>query len=257
MPASNVTVNVTFKKSGYNVTVSDTTNGTVEVSDDEPDYNDEVTITTNPNPGYEPIITVTDGNGNPVTVTDGKFNMPASDVTVNVTFAIKGTIKFIDYRYAEDGYKLMLVGNTSDVNAENENPTYAITYDGEAMFWTDDTNYRKEIETNYAGTVYAYIVPNATTVESARAKLAVVSANDATNVKIERNGDVTGNNKLDSGDWGAVSDLLAGIDVPRTMQQRLEADVDTSDGSGEYWYGSIKDIDKIISKFFASMSQGN
>ena len=53
-----------------------------------------VTLTATPNPGYEFVsYTVTDADSNPVTVTDGKFTMPASPVTVSASFiAIEYTI---------------------------------------------------------------------------------------------------------------------------------------------------------------------
>lgn len=53
-----------------------------------------VTLTASPNSGYEfGSYTVTDADSNPVSVTNGKFTMPASPVTVTATFtAIEYTI---------------------------------------------------------------------------------------------------------------------------------------------------------------------
>ena len=48
-----------------------------------------VTVNATPASGYSVgTITVTDGSSNPVTVTDGQFTMPNSNVTVNVTFDV-------------------------------------------------------------------------------------------------------------------------------------------------------------------------
>ena len=49
---------------------------------------DEITLTITPAEGYElESVTVTGVNTNvAVTVTDGKFTMPADDVTVSATF---------------------------------------------------------------------------------------------------------------------------------------------------------------------------
>ncbi len=86
----------------YNVSIAETEGGEVSVTvpqHDEPRPQDlpedlpaavedaTVTITLNPNPGYLPdTLTVTDLDGNPITVTDNSFVMPASPVTVAATF---------------------------------------------------------------------------------------------------------------------------------------------------------------------------
>ncbi len=72
----------------YTVTVSDTIeNGTVEADVSEAAEGDTVTLTVTPAEGYElDGLTVTDANGSPVTVENNTFKMPASDVTVTVTF---------------------------------------------------------------------------------------------------------------------------------------------------------------------------
>lgn len=113
MPASNVTVAVTFKYTGgggsssgggggsssssYAVDVSSASNGTVTVSPKNASKGATVTITVTPNSGYElDTLTVTDKDGKAVSLTnkgDGKytFTMPASKVTVKATFEETGT----------------------------------------------------------------------------------------------------------------------------------------------------------------------
>lgn len=62
-------------------------NGTVKVSQAQAFAGDEVTVTATPADGYElEAITVKDADGADVTVTDGKFTMPAKAVTVSATF---------------------------------------------------------------------------------------------------------------------------------------------------------------------------
>jgi hypothetical protein len=73
----------------YAVTVADgIVGGTVEVSSTSAKAGDEVTITATPAEGYELVsVSVTGVTSNEaVIVTDGKFTMPADDVTVTATF---------------------------------------------------------------------------------------------------------------------------------------------------------------------------
>ncbi|MBQ6648514.1 MAG: SusF/SusE family outer membrane protein [Muribaculaceae bacterium] len=88
MPADDVTVSATFKKSTYTVTVNPVENGTVVANPTSGNMGDEITLTITPAEGYElESVTVTGVNTNvAVTVTDGKFTMPADDVTVSATF---------------------------------------------------------------------------------------------------------------------------------------------------------------------------
>ena len=86
MPASNVTVAVTFKLADYTITVAPTQNGTVEAPASA-HYGEEVELTVTPEPGYElETLTYTVEGGETVDIENGKFNMPASNVTINATF---------------------------------------------------------------------------------------------------------------------------------------------------------------------------
>lgn len=97
MPASDVTVNATFKKINYTITVNPSENGSVTVTAPATataTMDDSVTLTVTPNTGYQiGTVTVKDGLGNTVDFTETgvasgtyKFTMPASDVTVTATF---------------------------------------------------------------------------------------------------------------------------------------------------------------------------
>ena len=116
MPASDVTVRATFKAIDnggqvYNVTVNPADNGTVSATHTQAQAGTNITLTAKPDTGYElDTLTVKDGNNNTVTVTDGKFTMPQSDVTVTATFKVSGnggevdpTQYFVDVRNAENG----------------------------------------------------------------------------------------------------------------------------------------------------------
>ena len=74
----------------YTVTATSNNNswGTVSVDKATAAEDATVTITTTPASGYElTSLTATDGESNPVTITNNQFTMPASNVTVNATFA--------------------------------------------------------------------------------------------------------------------------------------------------------------------------
>jgi len=88
MPASNVTVEVTFKKVVYKISLNSSGNGTVNLSKTKANYGDEITVEITPASGYElSKITVKTADGSKVNVTDNTFVMPDANVTVSVTFA--------------------------------------------------------------------------------------------------------------------------------------------------------------------------
>ncbi|MBR6252023.1 MAG: hypothetical protein IKR17_12655 [Bacteroidales bacterium] len=68
---------------------------------------DEITVTTTPSEGYVlATLTVTDAEGKEVEVAEGKFTMPASNVTIAATFAKEGTGEkevYIAYATTESG----------------------------------------------------------------------------------------------------------------------------------------------------------
>lgn len=107
MPNGQVTVSASFTSIGdnggggggytpsnpsYQITVPTTSNGTVTVTPTSAKSGAKVTITATPNEGYTiGSVTVTNSSGNSISVTDNgdgtyTFTMPASQVTVSVTF---------------------------------------------------------------------------------------------------------------------------------------------------------------------------
>lgn len=91
MPNEDVTINATFKpsqQSGYSITIDpNIKNGQVTADPTVAKAGSEVTLTVTPSKDYElASLNVTDANGESVTVVDGKFTMPASNVTVTATF---------------------------------------------------------------------------------------------------------------------------------------------------------------------------
>lgn len=98
-PTAEITVTEPSSGSGgssatrYPVTVEDTDNGSIRVSPTRAERGDTVTITVNPDDGYElNKLTVTDSDGDEISVRDrgnGKYTfiMPRGRVTVEATFA--------------------------------------------------------------------------------------------------------------------------------------------------------------------------
>ena len=96
---------------GLAIEIAETENGTVTTSPAAyaAEYT-EITITATPASGYEvEQIVVTNGYGDPVPVTDGKFTMPASGAKVTVTF--KSTATAIN-------------GINADADADDNAPIY-------------------------------------------------------------------------------------------------------------------------------------
>ena len=91
MPESNVMIYATFKQAqgtAYNIkAIQPQEGGTVTVPTSAK-AGDEVTITAKPSEGYvlDAITVTNDTDNSQVQVTDGKFTMPASNVTVTATF---------------------------------------------------------------------------------------------------------------------------------------------------------------------------
>ena len=71
----------------YTVTVNGTSNGTVSANPTSVAAGEQITLTVTPASGYTlDTLTVTDAENHPVSVSDNRFTMPASNVTVTATF---------------------------------------------------------------------------------------------------------------------------------------------------------------------------
>ncbi|MFQ7728788.1 MAG: InlB B-repeat-containing protein [Clostridia bacterium] len=76
----------------YKITTAATTHGTVTVDQTSAKKGDTVTITAVPDTGYSlKSLTAADSSGKNISITDSKFQMPASDVTINAVFEKKAT----------------------------------------------------------------------------------------------------------------------------------------------------------------------
>lgn len=74
----------------YKITTAATTHGTVTVDQTSAKKGDTVTIAATPDTGYMlKSLTAADSSGKNISITDSKFQMPASDVTINAVFEKK------------------------------------------------------------------------------------------------------------------------------------------------------------------------
>ena len=151
MPASDVIVGATFKKSTYTITVAETENGDVEASAETAQMGDVITLTITPDAGYElDAITVMAGE-TPVTVENNQFTMPAGNVTVTVTF------KAITYDVIIEESENGSVSTNKDKAAEGEEVTLTISADPE--FELDVLKVDGE-EVVVTGNTYTFEMPN-------------------------------------------------------------------------------------------------
>ncbi len=105
MPAQDVTVYGTFSKVVYTITKAATENGSFVVKKGETEvteanYKDVITLEATPAEGYIcDSWSVKDADGESINVNSNKFTMPASNVTISVTFVEKP----VDVKYDHAG----------------------------------------------------------------------------------------------------------------------------------------------------------
>ena len=103
MPEHPVLVKVEFKE-GYSITVADTKYGKITVSEKNADEDDRITITVEPDYGYQLTwLSIKAKDGTKVSYSEGYtkntyyFYMPDQDVTIYATFS-RGTLPFTDVK---------------------------------------------------------------------------------------------------------------------------------------------------------------
>ena len=112
----------------YKITTADTTHGTVTVDPTSAKKGDTVTITAVPDTGYTlKSLTATDSSGKNISITDSKFQMPASDVTINAVFEKK----------AADAEKEISIG---DISVTKD------SFNGLWQFRFKDSNYLNSVK---------------------------------------------------------------------------------------------------------------
>lgn len=130
MPAAPVKVSVTFT-AGYALTKGSIVNGGLELKVNgsaatTATAGQTVTIVTSPNAGYMVnLIQVVDAAKNSYTVTDGTFVMPATDVTVGVTYKVIPTYGFTKTACENGSFILTVKGSEVTTAAEDVTVTVA------------------------------------------------------------------------------------------------------------------------------------
>lgn len=109
MPEKDVTIEVTFKKSTYTVTVAAAANGTVTADKATAQMGDTVTVTATPDTDYElSKITV-----NGTAITGNTFTMPAENVTIAAEFKKIGSADA--EVVAPEGVSVSFAGSKEDI----------------------------------------------------------------------------------------------------------------------------------------------
>mgnify|MGYP004538165365 FL=1 len=112
----------------YKITTAATTHGTVTVDQTSAKKGDTVTITAVPDTGYTlKSLTAADSSGKNISITDSKFQMPASDVTINAVFEKK----------AADAEKEISIG---DISVTKD------SFNGLWQFRFQDSNYLNSVK---------------------------------------------------------------------------------------------------------------
>lgn len=227
MPTSNITVTAAVSEipaAKYEVELPTTVeNATVTADKTEAAEGDEVVITVNPDEGYQvEEVTVKDGDGNTVAVTDNKDGtytviMPASKITVSVSVSEippAFTVKVTEY---VTGINLVLV--TGDAAG--------YTYNGQAMY---------DASAKYGEKVFAYLDETEGLTDAAAAALVKeATATAADHVLVSDSYEVNGTSKVDFNDAGAAFGCYkVAYTLEDNVAMYLRADVNgdkTADGT--------------------------
>lgn len=165
MPASNVTVSATFKATEattYSISVSTQGNGSATVSESEAEAGTTIYITTRPSNGYE--VESVYASGASVTQSTANryyFTMPASDVTVTVTFTAiqQGNSNYVTATIGSTGYATFSSSSALDFSGLTDvEAFYASSQSGSIVYLTQITGtveaYTGMIIRGSAGTYY-------------------------------------------------------------------------------------------------------
>ncbi|MEE3450899.1 MAG: hypothetical protein VZR27_09455 [Acutalibacteraceae bacterium] len=136
MPSKDVTVSAEFEQIEYTITSLTAENGavTAQVNDNTvttAHYGDDITLKIEPKTGYQlKTLSVKDKNNETVTVTENKFKMPASNVTISAEFE---TITYAITTAAENGTITAQVNNNT-VTAAHEDDEVTLIIEPETGY---------------------------------------------------------------------------------------------------------------------------
>lgn len=105
----------------YRITVQQTTGGSVNASKSSAQEGEEITLSYTTNNGYLFVkVTVKDSDNQEVSVNNGKFTMPASDVTVSATFERISNQKYFLEIEPSTNYDIVLVSPSEEQLERNQ-----------------------------------------------------------------------------------------------------------------------------------------
>ena len=159
----------------YRITVQQTTGGSVNASKSSAQEGEEITLSYTTNNGYLfGKVTVKDSDNQEVSVNNGKFTMPASDVTVSATFERLSDQKYFLEIEPSSYYNIELISPDEEQFGQNQGKISAgtrvvlgcdIWYDGyELKSWNvvDSNGNRIAVDSNNS-----FIMPNSNVTVSA------------------------------------------------------------------------------------------
>lgn len=187
-----------------------------------------------------------------------KYGVKDQAMVLVAQWDIPFTYAIEDYKYAYTDYVMLRIATDSAANC--------YSFGGENMFYTDDSNYKLEVEVDDVKemkSVFVTLIPKmdgetklvdgSTLTAAGMAKLAETTA---TAVTIARDGDVNGDGVLNIADANIVYQMVEqqtkGGYYPVNKldtQARLEADMETTvDSTTDDHRGSIDDVNVIVNK---------
>ena len=189
-------------------------------------------------------VTSADGNWTANKTVDAGTSLTGKygDVTLTAQWTFSAAVQVEDYKYAPEEYVMLRV-------ADNLSDGTVYTFDGTAMFYTDDSNYQLD-----GKNVFVTLIPkegNVTGGQLDAAGIAKLATASGAKTSISRNGDVNGDEKVNIADANAVYQMTLDRNVYRFDQinvlGRLVADMDTAVTTGtDDFRGSIADVNKIV-----------
>jgi uncharacterized repeat protein (TIGR02543 family) len=132
----------------FSITLAEVSHGTIGCSATQAFEGDEIILTAQPDPCYVLAQwTVTDAQGNLITVTEDQFDMPASDVTVSAVFAYSSQSFVQEYQLVTSAEQLVAGRTYLIVNYAN----------GKALGTTQNNNNRSAAEVSIEDNIISTI----------------------------------------------------------------------------------------------------
>ncbi len=148
MPSRDATLTATYKKLEFTISVADSENGKITPSKTIGNYNDEISLTVEPDEGYElALLTLRTEAGDSLVVTNDKFTMPLGNVNIKAEFAKPSGFNE-NHGWVDLGLPSKLKWATMNIGSIAPNST------GNYYAWGEVETKESYAETNYKHSVY-------------------------------------------------------------------------------------------------------